>query len=113
MACLGSASLFLFTNLGFDDPFMPIVYILLGISMDFLFGIAKTISSNVFLIAIVSGLSWMLIPIIRTGVSLITGFPYQSLLGGIAYSLFTHFVFGLLGGLIGAGLVYWADKTSK
>jgi len=113
MACLGSASLFLFTNLGFDDPFMPIVYILLGISMDFLFGIAKTISSNVFHIAIVSGLSWMLIPIIRTGVSLITGFPYQSLLGGIAYSLFTHFVFGLLGGLIGAGLVYWADKTSK
>jgi hypothetical protein len=113
ITCMGSATLLLFANLGFDDPFMPIVYILLGVFMDLIFGLAKTINSNVFIVALASGLSWMLIPLIRSGVSLLTGFPYQSLLGGIAYPLFTHFIFGLIGGLIGAGLVFWAGKTQK
>ncbi len=113
ITCLGSATLLMFANLGFDDPFMPIVYILLGVFMDLLFGLAKTISTNVFVIALASGLSWMFIPLIRSGVSLLTGFPYQSLLGGIFYPLFTHFIFGILGGLIGAGLVFWASKSHK
>jgi hypothetical protein len=113
IACLGSATLLLVSNLGFDDPFMPIVYLLLGVFMDLLFGIAKTISSNVFIVALASGISWMLIPLIRSGISLLTGFPYESLLTGITYPLFTHFIFGMLGGLIGAGLVFWASKSQK
>ena len=113
LTCLGSASLLMFANLGFDDPYMPIVYILLGVFMDLVFGVAKTISKNVLIVAIASGLSWMLIPLIRSGVSLITGFPYESLLTGIAYPLFSHFIFGLLGGFAGAGLVFWANKSQK
>ncbi|MBI5541950.1 MAG: hypothetical protein HY951_17980 [Bacteroidia bacterium] len=113
LTCFGSASLLMFANLGFDDPFMPIVYILLGVFMDLIFGISKLFKSNVFIVAIASGFCWMLIPLIRSGISLITGFPYQSLLGGVAYPLFTHFIFGLLGGLIGAGLVYFANKTQN
>lgn len=113
IACLGASSILLLTNLGFHDPFMPVTYILLGIVMDILFGISNIIKPNVFLIALASGLSWMFIPVIRTVITSITGFPYESLLTGISYSLFTHLVFGFIGGLIGASLVYWAGKSSK
>lgn len=113
ITCLGSAMLLMVANLGFDDPFMPIVYIILGISMDLIFGISKLFKSNVIIVAIASGFSWMLIPLIRSGISLITGFPYQSLLTGITYPLLTHFIFGLIGGLIGAGLVNLANKSQK
>lgn len=113
MACLGAAFVLLISNLGFDDPFMPVVYVLLGIVMDFLFGLATIVKPNVMLIGLAAGLSWMFIPLIRAVVSLITGFPYESLLGGMAYPLITHFIFGLSGGLIGAGLVYWAGKSQK
>jgi hypothetical protein len=113
MACLGAASVLLISNLGFDDPFMPVVYILLGFVMDFLFIVTTSFKQNVFLIALASGMSWMFIPIIRSAVSAITGFPYESLLGGLFYPLFTHFIFGLIGGLIGAGLVYWAGKSQN
>jgi len=111
--CLGSASLLLATNLGFSDPFMPVVYLLLGFFIDLFLGIARAIRSNVFIIAVASGLSWMLIPVIRTGVSFISGFTYNSLMGGIAYPLFTHFIFGFVGGLIGAVLIYLAGKSQK
>ncbi len=113
LACLGAASVLLITNLGFDDPFMPVVYILLGFVMDFLFGLATSIKPNVIFIALASGVSWMFIPLIRSAVSAITGFPYESILTGLGFPLISHFIFGLIGGFIGAGLVYWAGKPQK
>jgi hypothetical protein len=113
LTCLGGASLLLLTNLGFDDPFMPLVYIALGIIMDILFGLTTLIKNNVALIALAAGISWMFIPIIRSLLFFVTGFPYESLMGGMIVPLITHFIFGLSGGLIGAGLVYWAGKSQK
>ena len=113
LTCLGGATLLLLTNLGFDDPFMPLVYIVLGIIMDTLFGLSTLIKPNVFLISLAAGLSWMCIPVIRALISLISGFPYESLMGGIAFPLFTHFIFGVAGGIIGAGIAYGASKVQK
>ena len=113
LTCLGGASLLLMTSLGFDDPFMPLVYIVLGIIMDLLFGLSTLIKPNVFLISLAAGLSWMCIPILRALIFSVTGFPYESLIGGMAFPLFTHFIFGAAGGIIGAGIIYGISKSQK
>jgi hypothetical protein len=113
ITCLGAATLLLFANLGFDDPFMPLVYVVLGVIMDLSFGMAEMLKPNVFVFAIASGLSWMCIPLIRYVLTLFTGFPYESLLGGMLYPLFTHLIFGAVGGFIGAGIVYGISKMQK
>jgi hypothetical protein len=111
--CLGSASMLLVGKLGFSDPFMPVVYIFLGFFIDLLLGFAKAIKFNLLTIALASGLSWMMIPLIRTIVSSISGFAYNSLTYGLFYPFFTHFIFGLSGGLIGGLMVYTVKKTRE
>ena len=110
MTCFGASILLFFNAMGFHDPFMPLVYILLGIVMDVLFGLINKFKPSIILIALAGGLSWMFIPIFRLILGSIFGFPYLSLLGGAAYPLFTHFVFGFVGSLIGAGIISISTK---
>lgn len=44
-------------------------------------------------------------PLVRLVISILSGWPYGSLLYGVAYPLATHVLFGILGGLLGATLV--------
>lgn len=113
ITCLGSSTLLLFNVFGFDDPFMPIVYIMLGVVMDLFFGLFNKYRPYVILIGLASGLSWASIPVFRIIISTFTGFPYHSLLGGFIYPLLTHFIFGMTGGLIGAGIVYSISKKQQ
>jgi hypothetical protein len=113
ISCLGASALLFFNVLGFDDPFMPLVYILLGVVMDILFGLISKYKPSVILIGVASGVCWTAIPLFRIIITSLTGFPYQSLIGGFAFSLFTHFIFGMIGGLIGAGFIYVISKKQK
>jgi hypothetical protein len=109
-----SSSLLLFTNiLGFDDPFIPLVYILLGILIDIIYKIFSRISTSVFLTGLLCGFCWTSIPILRTILGLIFGYPYLSLAGGLAYPMFSHFIFGAAGGLGGATIIFFLNKNRK
>jgi len=113
LTCLGASSLLFLNIFGFDDPFMPLVYIFIGIVMDLLFGFASKLPAKALIIGLASGLSWMAIPLFRILISNLTGFPYLSLAGGLAFPLFTHFTFGFLGGYIGFNLVRIFNKNTK
>jgi hypothetical protein len=101
---LGVASMVFLPFMGFHDPFMTLVYILPGFFIDFFY--SKVFKSNpkVWMIALISGFAYALIPISRFLISSFTGFPYGSLLGGLMYPLMMHFTFGLSGGLAGIGV---------
>ena len=90
LTCLGSSTLLFFYTLGFNDPFMPLVYILLGIVMDLFFGLITRFKPSLLLIGLASGLSWAAIPFFRILIASLTGFPYQSITGGYAYPLFSQ-----------------------
>lgn len=105
LSCLG-ASLLLYMNvLGFDDPFMPAIYITLGVMMDLLFAVTDRFDSKWWMVAVAGALAWMTIPLLRIIIGALTGFPYMSLLAGISFPLFTHFIFGLSGSILGILMV--------
>ncbi|HBX51042.1 MAG: hypothetical protein A2275_19090 [Bacteroidetes bacterium RIFOXYA12_FULL_35_11] len=111
LSCLG-ASLLLYVNvLGFHDPFMPVVYITLGVILDMLFGFTNRLGSKWWLIALAGGIGWMMIPVLRILISMVSGFPYASLLVGFVYPLATHFFFGLTGTLIGILIIKAVSKN--
>ena len=99
-SCIGAAAL-LFTNvLGFGDPFIAGTYLVLGFVLDILLNSSLNLQSKIWFVALVSGLSYMIIPLTRLFLSMLTGFQYGSLITGSLYPISTHFVFGFTGGLL-------------
>ncbi|MFZ4741479.1 MAG: hypothetical protein ACOYLE_09990 [Bacteroidales bacterium] len=101
----GVASMLVIPMLGFKDPFMLVIFILPGITIDLFYNTFPKINKNIWLLALAAGFAYALIPISRLIISLSTGFMYESFLGGFLYPLATHFVFGFIGGLGGTALV--------
>ena len=105
ITCLGSALFLLTPMLGFHDPFMSLTYILLGGTMDLLFGFSAKLSDKPWVLALASGVAWMFIPLFRLFLSLFATMPLNMFSSGIVYPFLTHLLFGFTGGLIGAGVL--------
>ena len=105
ITCIGSAILLLAPIPGFHAPSMAFAYILLGAVMDFIYGIASRYSQKPWVLALASGIAWMFIPLIRLLMSLFVAVPMNLFSSGIAYPFLTYLLFGITGGLIGAGIL--------
>ena len=113
IACIGASGLLFFNLLGFDDPFMPLNYFLLGVVLDLCFYFFKTTKPNIFLFALAGGIAWMCIPMFRFIEMSISGFPFKSLINGVLYPFSTHYVFGFAGALLGAGIIKASFKNQN
>jgi hypothetical protein len=111
ISCLGSAGLLLMPGLGFHDPFMAVNYIVLGGAMDVVYSIVSKQTSRLWIIAGVTGLCWMLVPLFRLVMSLFVAMPMGAFRNGLLYPFFTYMVFGLAGGLAAAGLLRCINLT--
>lgn len=86
------------------DPFSWAIYLTAGIAADFIFtGIPQT-KWGVALLAVAFGAIHVLKPVIRSLIDIFAGIPHSSLLGGLMYPAFTHFVFGLVGAVLGIAI---------
>jgi hypothetical protein len=103
LSSIGAAAMLL-VPLGFKDPFIPIIYLFPGYIVDILFYQFKKLQPKIIFPAIICGLAYMIIPLIRIVIAMITGFHYGSLMGGFLYPVFTHFIFGFTGGFIVSGV---------
>lgn len=102
LATSGSA-LLLLTGFGsFDDPFMPLHFLLLGLIMDLLMSPESLKTRTSWYIGIAGGLAYSVIPFDRAIITLVTGMPFHSLMNGIVFPVFTHFLFGFLGSFLAA-----------
>jgi len=105
ISTLAASLMILIPFMGFKDPFLPIIYIALGFTLDFLFVKFKKWSKNVAFLALIGGISYMIIPVSRLLISLVSGYQFSSILKhGALATIALHFAFGLLGALIGAGI---------
>ena len=109
---MGVAAFCLLPFLGFRDPFMPIVFFIPGLLIDLGFNVFPKLKAKVWFLGLVAALAHVSIPVTRTIISLVTGYQYGSLQGGLLYPLSTYLEFGLMGGLLGAGVV-WAFRRKK
>ncbi|NVO20801.1 MAG: hypothetical protein HXX13_13960 [Bacteroidetes bacterium] len=87
---------------GFYDPFMPVYYLLLGFVLDLIIGTSSNISSKSWFIGLAGGLSFSIIPLFKTIISLAIAVPYPSLLNGVVFPWVTHFIFGFTGSFLAA-----------
>jgi len=97
VSCLGASGMLMFNFLGFDDPYMSFIYLLMGFIMDVLFKLAEKSKYNYYFVILAGGLSWACIPILRLILAGFFSFHYHSLSNGLLYPLTTHFVFGVAG----------------
>ncbi|PLX06367.1 MAG: hypothetical protein C0596_18030 [Marinilabiliales bacterium] len=105
ISTLAASILILFPFMGFKDPFLPAIYITMGLTIDFLFVSFEKFRKNIVFLALLGGVSYMIIPLSRLLINLTTGYPYNSLLKhGIIAKIALHLTFGMFGALLGAGI---------
>ena len=85
----------------------------MGLALDVLFNLAPRWQYNLLFLTAIAGLAHALKPLARVVISVVTGLQYTSLLSGVLYPLMMHVFFGLVGGLIGAGLVWGFRRMIK
>lgn len=112
LSSIGAAAMLLLP-LGFKDPFIPVIYMFPGLIIDVLYYNFRKLQPNVFFLAVICGLAYTMIPVTRIFITAITGFPFGSLLTGFLYPVFTHFIFGAIGGSIAAGSSALIKKRKK
>lgn len=105
ISSMGIGLVLLFPAFGFSDPFMGINYMLPGLVIDFIYNMTKNYSRQLLVLSIIAGVAYMMIPLSRLGIHLLTGYPYQSFVKhGTLIPLVGFFVFGMAGGFTGAGI---------
>jgi len=105
LVCSGSAALLATSWLGFHEPLMPLVYILTGLMLDITISISGNLLPQAVSLFLACAVSWMCIPLIRLAVAQFTGLYFSSFHHGIAWPVFTHFLFGFAGGILGTGIL--------
>ena len=109
------AALFvLFPFIGLSDPFLPVVYVLMGAVIDLIYKLIRVIRENIIFFGLLGGIAYMIIPLSRIFIHL-TGLHYYGSIarGGYLYPVATHFLFGAGGALLAAAIVYAAKKIKK
>lgn len=113
VTCSGSAILLATGWLGFREPMMPVFYVALGFILDMIFLGFRNVLPFVIATALSCSLGWMAVPLLKLVIGLFTGFVFTSLRSGLAWPVLTHLVFGLAGGLLGAGILNLSALFNK
>jgi hypothetical protein len=100
----GAAGIMAIFPLGIGGALAPLIYLVTGFFCDLLFRISPFQTPKVLIAGLISGISWMLIPIIRMILTLTTGMYFDAFRFGFAYPILTHLIFGFVGGMLGFSL---------
>ena len=94
------------------NPYAWIFYLLPGIVMDLTFRYLPGLTSKLWFLVLLGGLAHATKPMGQFMVNLITGWPFGSFRIGVLYPFGTHFLFGMIGGLVGALIVLGIQRSS-
>lgn len=114
IAMLGATTFMFVPFIGVKDPFLPVIYILMGVVLDTLYFVFRNPSNRLAILTLIGGLSYMIIPISRLGIYLFTGVLDHSFIkSGFIIPVLSHFVSGAAGALLGAGFIYSVNRIRK
>jgi len=107
IAMLGATTFMFVPFIGIKDPFLPVIYIIMGIVIDILFFAFRKPYNRLAILSLIGGIAYMVIPVSRIGIYLFTGILESSFVkSGFIIPVISHFAFGVAGSLLGAGLIY-------
>ena len=100
--------------LGYQNPFLPAIYIFMGIAIDAFYSGFRNMKPKVIFFLLVGGLAYIMIPLLKLALHTLSIYPYQAIIkGGVVYTLSSHFLFGSLGAAAAFGLILSARKIKK
>lgn len=111
---LGTGIMMLIPGAGGGSMLHGFSYLLPGLILDLAYYIGKDKIRNLIVIAMLSGLAYMCIPLTRAFLNSISGYPYMAFVKyGIAYTTLSFFFFGMMGGVLGYGLFAIKESLTK
>ncbi len=114
IAMLGATTFMFVPFIGIKDPFLPVIYIIMGIVLDTLYFVFRNPSNRLAILTLIGGLSYMVIPLSRLVVFLFTGVLENSFIkAGFMIPVLSHFISGAAGALLGAGFIYSIKRFKK
>jgi hypothetical protein len=96
---------------GFGEPLVPLFYFLPGVVIDIGYRFAPALRSSLLWLAAIAAIAHACKPLARYLIAGMTDLQFGSLMGGLAYPLSMHLMFGFAGGLAGAAA--WKLMRSK
>ncbi|MDK2978127.1 MAG: hypothetical protein PWP52_841 [Bacteroidales bacterium] len=114
IAMLGATTFMFVPFIGIKDPFLPVIYIVMGIVLDILYFAFHKPNHRLAILSLIGGIAYMVIPVSRIGIYLFTGILENSFIkSGFIIPVISHFAFGVAGSLLGAGLIYSIKRLQK
>ncbi|MBK8784664.1 MAG: hypothetical protein IPO22_23350 [Anaerolineales bacterium] len=96
-----------------DNPFTWIYYLLPGPVMDLAFRYLPRYANKLWFMVLLGGFAHMTKPIGQLTINLLTGWPIGSFRFGVVYPFASHLLFGMIGGLLGAMVVFGINRFSN
>jgi hypothetical protein len=114
VAVTGSILASLIPVLGFKDPMLPYIYLGIGAFIDFAWYRWANLRKWIPLAALLGGLGYGIIPLVRLIFSLVGSYPYSSFAKhGYIIPFITHISFGFIGTFAGVGILSEIKKRFK
>ncbi len=95
-----------------DNPFTWIYYLLPGPVMDLAFRYLPRYANKLWFMVLLGGFAHATKPLGQLTVNLITGWPIGSFRFGVVYPFASHILYGMIGGLLGALILFGIRKIS-
>jgi hypothetical protein len=96
-----------------DNPFTWVYYLLPGPVMDLAFRYLPRYANKLWFMVLLGGFAHVTKPIGQLTVNLITGWPIGSFRFGVVYPFTSHLLYGMIGGLLGALILFGIRKISS
>ncbi|MFC2115387.1 hypothetical protein ACFLTU_02875 [Bacteroidota bacterium] len=112
----GASLMLLFPGIGPKDPWIPLIYMGMGIMTDILITRGNQRKINRYLLfSLTGGIVYMMIPLSRICISMLTEFHYSEFTKhGFLLPIISHFIFGMIGSMLGSGpVIAYRKKLNK
>src|SRR5512138_1720083 len=113
LTSLGAASASMLPFLQGGNSFAWFFYLLPGPVMDLAFRYLPRLANKLWFLILLGGLAHVTKPMGQLTINLITGWPFGSFRYGVLYPFASHFLFGMIGGLLGGSILLGVQRASK
>lgn len=113
LTSIGASAASMMPFLQGGNPYAWVFYLLPGFLLDVVFRYAPGLTKYLWFLAFLGGMAHATKPLGQLAINLITGWPFGSFRYGVVYPFVSHFLFGMIGGLLGAWIALGIQRSSK